>query len=60
MSGRSQEVIEDDNDSASITIQQQDIKSPLSPCPQRSAAVKASTEIAEWNKILGGLEGVVH
>ena len=59
MSGRSQEVVEYDNDGASDTLPQQDIESPLSPHPQRSAAVKGKARVAEWSKILKGQEDVL-
>ena len=59
-SGRSQEVVEGDNDGSSDTLSQQDIESPLSPCPQRSAAVKARTRVAEcMEQDSGGPEDVV-
>ena len=51
---RSQEVIEDQNDCATDTL------SPSPPRPQRSAAVRARTRIAKWNKILRGPEDVVN
>ena len=58
-SRRSQEVIEDDNDGTSNTFQQQDIESVLSPRPQRSTDIEARPWVAEWSKVLGGLEDVV-
>ena len=61
VSGRkSQEVIEDDNDCVSDTLPQQDIRTLSPPRPQRSAAVKARTRVAEWSKVLRGPEDVVN
>ena len=61
VSGRkSQEVIEYDNDCVSDTLPQQDIKTLSPPRPQRSAAIKAGTRVAEWSKVLLGLEDVVN
>ena len=54
---KSQEVTKDnDDDCVSDTLQTPG--PPSSPCPLRSAAVKARERVSEWNKILQGLEDV--
>ena len=51
---KSQEVTKDnDDDCVSDTLQTPG--PPSSPCPLRSAAVKARERVSEWNKILQGL-----